>query len=102
MAVHTNTYTATHIYTHTQIVALIIEISFVLGLVKFTLNCYSPKPITSNINKMPRMNIVSHYQTTHTEKSNNGFQAEASETFRSCKPSDINPGILLWHFYVAR
>lgn len=102
MAVHTNTYTATHIYTHTQIVALIIEISFVLGLVKFTLNHYSPKPITSNINKMPRMNIVSHYQTTHTEKSNNDFQAEASETFRSCKPSDINPGIFLWHFYVAR
>lgn len=103
MAVYTNTYTATHIYTHTQIVALIIEITFVLGLDKFTLNCYSPRPKTSNINRMPRMDIVPHYQTEkYTEKSKNSFQAQADEPFRSCKSFDINPGAFLWHVYVVR
>lgn len=101
MAVHKNT--QPHIYTHIhKKVALIIEISFVLGLGKFTLNCYSPRPTTSNINKLPRMNIVSHYQTTYIEKSKNSFQAEADEPLRICKPSDTNPGAFLWDFYVAR
>jgi len=66
-----------------------------LGLGKFTLNCYSPRPTTSNINKMPRMNILSHYQTTYNEKSKNSSQAEADKPLRSCKPSDINPGAFL-------
>lgn len=65
--------TQPHIYTHTQIVALIIEISFVWGLGKFTLNYYSPNPIASNINKMPRINIS--HQPTHTEKSKRPFSS---------------------------
>lgn len=41
------------------------------------------------------MNTVSHYQTTYNERSKNSSQAEADEPFRSCKPSDINPGAFL-------
>lgn len=66
--------TQPHIYTHTQIVAHIIDISFVLGLGKFTLNYCSPNPVTSNINRMPKINVIS-YQTTYTEKSKQQFSS---------------------------
>ena len=69
-----NRHLHSHTYIHnTQIVALIIEISFAWGLGKFTLICRSPNSIASN--KMPRVNMVFHYQTTrNTEKCNTNFQ----------------------------
>lgn len=69
-----NRHLHSHTYIHnTQIVALIIEISFAWGLGKFTLICRSPNSIASN--KMPRVNMVFDYQTTrNTEKCDTNFQ----------------------------
>lgn len=68
-----NRYLHSHTYIHnTQTVAVIIEISFVWGLGKFTLICRSPKQQLQT-NKMPR--VVFHYQTTrNTEKGDTNFQ----------------------------
>lgn len=71
MAVYTHAYTATHIYTHTQRVALIKLRYFICyGVGQVYINLPFPKPVSSNINKTPRMNMVSHQATTNNKNPN--------------------------------
>lgn len=71
MAVYTHAYTATHIYTHTQRVALTKLRYFICcGVGQVYINLLFPKPVSSNINKKPRMNMVSHQTTTNNRNPN--------------------------------
>lgn len=64
--------TQPHIYTHIQRVALIKlrYFIFVTWVGQVYINLPFPKPVSSNINKTPRMNMVSHQTTTNNRNPN--------------------------------